>query len=432
MSFSLIQHADVSTGGGTTSSFTAAYSSNNTAGNFLVMFTREPSQAGATFLVSDSQSNSWQRALVTTQSGDQYEMWYAINCKGGANTITVVKSGGGSFFFRAEIAEFSGLVTTLFSSGTGTNALSPTAAAAFIAPGQTTGLLLGFFANSTADSVSPISSSDWTSIGIVDGNLAAFYKTLPVASPPTSWAANLVSSPTAQYCGSITALQASSSGVAVPGFLRQYQCPIQTSSQSTIVLASQTLTAGSVIILSITWNDTTSTVSSIADSLGNTWTPVANTLSRNAGIAGSQQHWISVITSGGTSTITITFSNNVNFPFLNGAAFSNINTTTPVQTSAEQTGNAAPVSPTISPTGNIAIFGSLFVAGGTGKPAAPPWVLLFTTQSNDKFIPTMYQLIISGQYDFVGEMNQYTNNGAGVAAFGVPAVGKGGTVIVLQ
>ena len=89
--------------GGTTASL--AFASNNTVGSLLICIFR--SDIGAT--VSDSQGNSWHAAIAQSNVSDrdiELGIWYALNCKSGANTVTVT----GAFLVQV-IAEYSGVAT---------------------------------------------------------------------------------------------------------------------------------------------------------------------------------------------------------------------------------------------------------------------------------------------------------------------------------
>ena len=90
--------------GGASGAASLAFASNNTVGSLLICIFR--SSTGAT--VSDSQGNSW-HAAIAQSNGTFRELgiWYALNCKSGANTVTVT----GSFFSAQVIAEYSGVAT---------------------------------------------------------------------------------------------------------------------------------------------------------------------------------------------------------------------------------------------------------------------------------------------------------------------------------
>jgi hypothetical protein len=102
MAFSLVQQTDEF------GSLSLAYGSGNTTGNFLacVLWTN----GAGTFLVSDSQGNSWSAAhTALTVGSDLFQLWYAPNCKAGANTVSTTGSVAGNTLMM--IAEFSGIKT---------------------------------------------------------------------------------------------------------------------------------------------------------------------------------------------------------------------------------------------------------------------------------------------------------------------------------
>lgn len=80
--------------------FTAPFPANNLQGDLLVLVER---LQGPTFTVTDSQGNNWQ------QSSNQ-QFWYALNCKGGANTVTLTWAS--ATHAQLEIAEYSGVSPT--------------------------------------------------------------------------------------------------------------------------------------------------------------------------------------------------------------------------------------------------------------------------------------------------------------------------------
>lgn len=81
-----------------------AFVSNNTAGNLLICCTQ--STANPT-TVTDSAGNTWAKAIGIDDF--QYaEIWYAMNCAAGANTVTV----NGLTFGNIWIAEYSGIELT--------------------------------------------------------------------------------------------------------------------------------------------------------------------------------------------------------------------------------------------------------------------------------------------------------------------------------
>src|SRR5205814_6899173 len=75
--------------GGTTLSASLAFSTNNTAGNFIAVTIRAGSP-GQVFTVKDSGGNSYQKAIqINNGTDDTLAIYYAQNIVGGANTVTV-------------------------------------------------------------------------------------------------------------------------------------------------------------------------------------------------------------------------------------------------------------------------------------------------------------------------------------------------------
>jgi hypothetical protein len=72
-----------------------AFASNNTAANLLVVGTTNDGAGPVVSTVTDSQGNTWARATSITHQFNtkDTEVWYALNCRAGANTVTVAYSG---------------------------------------------------------------------------------------------------------------------------------------------------------------------------------------------------------------------------------------------------------------------------------------------------------------------------------------------------
>jgi hypothetical protein len=424
MAFSLVQFAGASTGGSVVTTQTLAYANPVVAGNMLLMTTREPTGAGQTLLVTDTLGNTWLSAMKFSNGAEQYEMFYVKKCvSSGANTVSVSKSGGGTFFFRLSISEWSGFSPSaiLDTSASSTTTSLPDIGTPFIKPATSSELLIGFFANQNADNVSATIPSTFSAVNQVDGNLVTSYQALP-NTQPSSWFAGMNSVPSTQYDASIVALQAGSSGTAIPAFVQQ---AVHATGVSTATSASvtATITAGNTVFVTLEWNTTAIAASSVTDNLGNTYTAVANTLQQNAslGTGYSIRNFVGTITTGGSATITGNWPGGGTantYPGIYIAEFTNIDTTTPVQTSNGRTGNAIPTSQTISPTGNVVLMGTFFTAGANTVPT-PPWILLSAGggAASDAYVMSMYQIVLSGRYNYVGTMSLYNTAGAGIAAF---------------
>ena len=120
----LVQHKG--TDAGTTSSSSLAFTSSNTAGNWIAVMIRG-GKTGQVFTVSDSRANTYHRAVQfnETVDGTTLGIFYAENIAGGANTVTVSDTILGTLRFA--ILEYSGIAlansleTTTTNQGTGSS-----------------------------------------------------------------------------------------------------------------------------------------------------------------------------------------------------------------------------------------------------------------------------------------------------------------------
>src|ERR1700704_1210418 len=108
----LVQHTNKDAGTATTA--TMAFSSNNTAGNWIGVIVRA-GRSGENFTVTDSRGNAYRRVVqfnvtVDVPNGHTLGMFYAENIAGGANAITV--SDTASATMRLAIVEYSGVATS--------------------------------------------------------------------------------------------------------------------------------------------------------------------------------------------------------------------------------------------------------------------------------------------------------------------------------
>lgn len=106
--------ANASSGG------SVAFGSNNTAGNVLVATCGNESNVITG--ISDTQGNIWTTFSGQVSGGHRSLAAYALNCKGGANTVSFSTSAFG--FAQIAVAEYSG-VNTLDSSNQASSSSSP-------------------------------------------------------------------------------------------------------------------------------------------------------------------------------------------------------------------------------------------------------------------------------------------------------------------
>lgn len=161
MSISLVQ----AVGNGSTS---LAYSSTNTAGNLLIAVARGSTSVS----FSDSQSNNWQQASGINNVGKGVVIWYAANCKSGANTVTLTGASAEGF----AIAEFSGLaiINVVDQINSSTGVINPYAAGA-VTITDADELLIGAVSNETANGLTDTPSGGFTDFGNEGGNIFGAY-----------------------------------------------------------------------------------------------------------------------------------------------------------------------------------------------------------------------------------------------------------------
>lgn len=137
---------------GTTASLVQAYSSNNIAGNLLVMVTRVYNGGSATYTVTDTLGNTWVKAPggFLSHSTASVDLWYVANCLGGPNTVTLTITNPVSTFPRFIIAEYSGIATvSALDTQSGAQGTGTISNSGNIITAQASELLVGFTENET-------------------------------------------------------------------------------------------------------------------------------------------------------------------------------------------------------------------------------------------------------------------------------------------
>ncbi len=151
-----------------------AFVSNNTAGSLLIATARLTAVVGA-ISVSDTQGNTWVSAVQqqNNTAGRWQVIFYAKNCKAGANTVTIT-SAVSQGRIEGVIAEYSGLDTTApLDQVAGANSGAGTGTVATAGPVTTTSaseLLIGAFSNETADGLTFTAGASYTVRDKSNGN----------------------------------------------------------------------------------------------------------------------------------------------------------------------------------------------------------------------------------------------------------------------
>jgi hypothetical protein len=177
MADAYVQSTTATTGGVQGVFASAAYPSNNTAGNFLVCYVRAYSVSTTPIAPpTDTQGNAWVLAYTFRNATVANIMvYFAPDCKGGANTVTVTT--GYSAYIRCVMAEYSGVGRGINNGGAfafQANASSfGTAASSGNITTSATGLLLGLVENDTNGAVVISLGGTWTQRQIIDGLVLA-------------------------------------------------------------------------------------------------------------------------------------------------------------------------------------------------------------------------------------------------------------------
>lgn len=166
MAIAFVQVANKTVG---VASTTLAYGSNNTAGNLLLL-TARVTTAATVVTVTDSNHNDWQKISTTTNGTSTTSLFYAPNCKVGANTVSIF-GGATTNSIQMVIAEYSG-VNTLDQLATAGPTTSVSFSSGNITTTQANELLIGFGENETANSltISPTNSFTLETNGSASGN----------------------------------------------------------------------------------------------------------------------------------------------------------------------------------------------------------------------------------------------------------------------
>ncbi|MDE1839577.1 MAG: hypothetical protein KGH87_06625 [Thaumarchaeota archaeon] len=104
----------------TVASFPLAFAANNGLNSLLVACFSWFAPA-TSVTVTDSQGNTWTKITTVTDGyGDNIDMWYAVGCKAGANTVTVTGVGGSIGGIGLNLLEYSYAATTVPTDGSST------------------------------------------------------------------------------------------------------------------------------------------------------------------------------------------------------------------------------------------------------------------------------------------------------------------------
>jgi hypothetical protein len=153
------------------------------------------------------------------------------------------------------------------------------------------------------------------------------------------------------------------------GFAQVASATPQSPVASVKVTYPQAETAGDLNLVVVGWNDTSATVQSVTDSLGNTYVLAAGPVK---GTAVTQSVYYAKNILGGSNSVTVTFNQAATYPDVRTLEYKGLNTTSPLDVVAGASGtsgsNAVVSSGTATTTsGSELIFGAGMTGGGFSK-----------------------------------------------------------------
>ncbi|HYL94985.1 MAG TPA: IPT/TIG domain-containing protein, partial [Terriglobales bacterium] len=141
-------------------------------------------------------------------------------------------------------------------------------------------------------------------------------------------------------------------------------------------------TAGNLNIVVVGWNDTTSTVSSVVDSLGNTYSLAAAPAHASGA---TQSIYYAKNIKAGSNTVTVNFSQAAAYPDIRVLEYSGASTTSPVDLTAAAVGSSTTAScgPVTTTAANELIFAADTIATGTPGPGSGFTTRIITSHDSD-------------------------------------------------
>jgi hypothetical protein len=156
----------------------------------------------------------------------------------------------------------------------------------------------------------------------------------------------------------------------------------QTASASVAVAYPTSERVGDLNVVIVGWNDTTSTVQSVLDNLGNTYT-LAIGPTKGTGLTQSIYYARNIV--GGKTTVTVTFNQAAKYPDIRLLEYSGADPTSPLDVTAGSTGNSATASSGSATTqsANELIIGANIVATGNKSAGTGFTSRIITTPDSD-------------------------------------------------
>ncbi|MGA9797564.1 MAG: IPT/TIG domain-containing protein [Terriglobales bacterium] len=209
--------------------------------------------------------------------------------------------------------------------------------------------------------------------GVLATNVVVVSSTSITATTPAHAAGAVtvtVTNPNGQSGGLVGAYTFTSIGGGTISFVQVKSATPQTTTASVPITYPAAQTAGDLNIVAVGWNDTTSTVSGVTDSRGNTYTLA---IGPTTGTGLRQSIYYAKNIAAGSNTVTVTFNKAAAFPDVRVLEYSGLDTSNPldVTAGAAGTGTAASSGTATTTSATELIFGAgmtlaRFTGAGSG------------------------------------------------------------------
>ncbi len=172
-----------------------------------------------------------------------------------------------------------------------------------------------------------------------------------------------------------------SGGGGSVGFVQFNAATPQTATASVPVAYSVAQTAGNLNIVAVGWNDTTSTVNTVTDTRGNTYTLA---IGPTSGTGVRQSIYYARNIAGGSNTVTVSFNQAATFADVRVFEYSGLDTANPLDVTAGAAGTSASAnSGSVTTTAaNELIFGAGTTGGSFNNTGSPGFVVRVLTNPN--------------------------------------------------
>ena len=236
-------------------------------------------------------------------------------------------------------------------------------------PGPTAGVLYAFDATNLK---TELWDSQQNSARDAVGNYAKF-------APPTVVNGKVY---LATFSGQLLAYGLNPPASSQISFVQVNAATPQSATSSVTVAFTKAQTAGNLNMVVVGWNDTTTTIQSVADNLGNPYVLAAGPV-KGTGLTQSIYYAKNIL--GGSNSVIVTFSKAASFPDVRVLEYSGADTNSPLDVVASASGNSASANSGSATTtaANELIFGANTVATGNLTAGTSFTTRIITTPDSD-------------------------------------------------